>query len=1196
MKPEVTLRTRLVWVVLAAILPLFGLSLVGAVLNTNEAVSQASKNLAFSASLVAANQQKIADATRQTLVAIANTPGLQDGRVPACQRYFKTLRDQLPVYANLGIIELDGYVRCHSQSNSPTVFAGDRKYFQDALTRGAFVTGGYLINRATGKPIMTFALPMVNSQGKISAVAFATLYLTELAHVSDAPLPDGSRLLVADHFGIVLATNPEDPAAIGKPLASPLLLDALKAGVEGVREGPDKTGAQQIYAFLPSAKSVDAPFFVAISADRSVVVAPARQRLALALLAVMLVALLGSWMAWRMGGRAIVQPAAKILEATHQLAHGQLDVRVPIDALSPSGEFFLIADSFNLMADALQQRDRELAAELEISRRAYVTLEQLQLALLKSTERLQLTSEMAKVGGWELSLDDMLPIWSEQTFRIHEVDNEAEVDLSRAIEFYAPEAQSAIRAAVKSGIEHGTPWDLELPLITAKGRKIWVRAQGRAMKQDGKVVRLAGTFQDITQQRQSQEQMRLLQTCVANLNDMVLITEVEPSSEPGSRIVFVNPAFERHTGYSQDEVLGKSPHLLQGPKTQRAELDRIDAAMKQWHPVRAELINYTKSGKEFWVEIDLAPIADAAGHYTHWVGIERNISARKLAEQALVDSEQRFAALFEKAPVPMWVYDATSYKFLTVNHAAVQSYGFSVEEFLSMTLAAIRPESELAAMRQYLAQDQPPHRLQNVSKNLPLKRDVWLHRRKNGEVFSANVVSKPIQYAGLQARFVVALDLTAQVKAEKDVQEHLFTLQRAADAAQAITWHQSLNGMLQEVADQARGVIGAQQVSVSLNLDSTGMQTAHALSQSGEHGPYRSLATPHDGSGIYATVCKSNRAVRMTQAEIEAHPQWRGEGIDAAPHPLMRGWLAVPLQGRSGKNIGLLQLSDKYETGFTLEDEYVAIELAQLAAIAIENAQLLSEVSQLNAGLEQKVVARTAALRLSNQELEAFSYSVSHDLRSPLNTIDGFSRLLGKELPVEKGDAAGRQQHYLARIQAGVAQMGQLIEDLLSLAQVSRMQLHYGAIDLTAISQQILQEWQTRQPERRVQLHIDSGLQAQGDARLIKVMMENLLGNAWKFTSQKAEANIHVGQMRDATGSRVFFVRDDGAGFDMAYASKLFIAFQRLHTSLEFPGTGVGLATVSRVVGRHGGLLWAEAELGLGATFFFTLAETATII
>jgi light-regulated signal transduction histidine kinase (bacteriophytochrome) len=179
--------------------------------------------------------------------------------------------------------------------------------------------------------------------------------------------------------------------------------------------------------------------------------------------------------------------------------------------------------------------------------------------------------------------------------------------------------------------------------------------------------------------------------------------------------------------------------------------------------------------------------------------------------------------------------------------------------------------------------------------------------------------------------------------------------------------------------------------------------------------------------------------------------------------------------------------------------------------------------------------------------------------------------------------------HYLARIQAGVAQMGQLIEDLLSLAQVSRTTLNNKAVDLSALARIILDEWQVRDPERKVVVHIEKGLNAQGDSRLVRVVMENLIGNAWKFSSQQPVSEITVGSRLDAAGLPEFFVKDNGAGFDMAYADKLFTPFQRLHAVAEFPGTGIGLATVSRVIKRHGGRLWAEAAPGKGATFFFTL-------
>ena len=227
-----------------------------------------------------------------------------------------------------------------------------------------------------------------------------------------------------------------------------------------------------------------------------------------------------------------------------------------------------------------------------------------------------------------------------------------------------------------------------------------------------------------------------------------------------------------------------------------------------------------------------------------------------------------------------------------------------------------------------------------------------------------------------------------------------------------------------------------------------------------------------------------------------------------------------------------------------------------------------------------------AALRLSNEELEAFSYSVSHDLRSPLNTINGFSHLLTKNLA---GGASEKVRHYLSRIQCASEQMGQLIEDLLSLAQVTRAVLQSRPVDLSAMARTILEEWQERDPERQVTAHIESGLQALGDERLLRVMMENLLGNSWKFTSQKALAEISVGQKFDTAQLPVFFVGDNGAGFDMAYADKLFNPFQRLHAGFQFPGTGIGLAIVSRVIGRHVGRIWAESAPDCGASFFFTL-------
>lgn len=227
-----------------------------------------------------------------------------------------------------------------------------------------------------------------------------------------------------------------------------------------------------------------------------------------------------------------------------------------------------------------------------------------------------------------------------------------------------------------------------------------------------------------------------------------------------------------------------------------------------------------------------------------------------------------------------------------------------------------------------------------------------------------------------------------------------------------------------------------------------------------------------------------------------------------------------------------------------------------------------------------------ATLRTVNEELEAFSYSVSHDLRSPLNKIDGFSVLLAKKL---SGSDNAKALHYLSRIQVSTAQMAQLIADLLSLAQIARTKIAYQPVDLSALAGLVVLDLQAGRPEQQVVVHIDSGLGLWGDAGLLRVVLQNLLGNAWKYSSKRTPAVISVGRTLNAAGRSVFFVKDNGAGFDMAHAEKLFQPFQRLHEEAEFTGTGIGLATVSRIIMRHGGRIWAESAPGAGATFFFTL-------
>ena len=267
-----------------------------------------------------------------------------------------------------------------------------------------------------------------------------------------------------------------------------------------------------------------------------------------------------------------------------------------------------------------------------------------------------------------------------------------------------------------------------------------------------------------------------------------------------------------------------------------------------------------------------------------------------------------------------------------------------------------------------------------------------------------------------------------------------------------------------------------------------------------------------------------------------------------------------------------------------LELQMKAKEAERAAELEVANEKLQLELTERKRA-EMALERRTNELAASNQELESFSYSVSHDLRAPLRSIDGFSQALLEDY-TDKLEEQGKD--YLNRVRSASQRMGELIDDLLDLSRVTRGEMHRETVDVSAMGSAIAAELQQREPRRHVEFDIAEGLVAEADGRLLRAVLENLLGNSWKFTGKKPSGRIEMGTTQH-DGASALYVRDDGAGFDMAYADKLFGAFQRLHDATDFQGTGIGLATVQHIINRHGGRIWAEGAVGQGATFYFTL-------
>ncbi|MBD1929421.1 PAS domain-containing protein [Trichocoleus sp. FACHB-90] len=423
-------------------------------------------------------------------------------------------------------------------------------------------------------------------------------------------------------------------------------------------------------------------------------------------------------------------------------------------------------------------------------------------------------------------------------------------------------------------------------------------------------------------------------------------------------------------------------------------------------------------------------------------------------------------------------------------------------------------------------------------------------------------------------------------------QQHTTRLQKLAEATLAINSALSIEEVLQVITEQARSVIDAHQSVTSVTIDQNWTQAINSVSLSDKYAAWRDYDEKTDGSGIYACVCHMNRPMRMTQAQLEAHPRWRGFGDAADKHPPMRGWLAAPLTGRDGRNIGLLQLSDKYEGEFTEEDEAIVVQLAQMASVAIENARLY----------EAQQNARTQA-EAANRVKDEFLAVLSHELRSPLNAILGWAQMLRSRSFDQKTTFRA-----LDTIERNAKLQTQLIDDLLDISRIiqGKLSLNVSQVDLVSPIEAAIETMRLAAEAKSINVKfsiLDSQLQVNknpkshpnrkfliaGDRNRLQQVIWNLLSNAIKFTSSGGIVEIKL----EAIGSNAQIqVKDTGAGIDADFLPHVFDYFRQADSKItrSFGGLGLGLAIVRQLIELHGGTVSAESlGVGLGATFVVQL-------
>lgn len=683
-------------------------------------------------------------------------------------------------------------------------------------------------------------------------------------------------------------------------------------------------------------------------------------------------------------------------------------------------------------------------------------------------------------------------------------------------------------------IANGKVWRGEIRNKTKTGTYYWVDTTiVPFINEKGKPYQFVAIRNDITSKKEEEERLHLMRMVISNTKDAILITEAEPIDGEGPRILYVNEAFTKVTGYEAAEVIGKTPRILQGEGTDRKELERLKKALKKWDSCEIEILNYKKNGEPFWNNFTISPVTNEAGCYTHWVAVQRDATERRKTDSLMRDSEEK-RRLIMNAALDAIVCIDTEGMITFWNPQAEHIFGWKQEEVMGKRLSdIIIPEPYRAmhdhGMEQYKVTGKGPA-LNTLLELSAINRD--------GITFQIELTVLPIKQDNDSFFCAFIRDITERKRAETATRRSNERYELVAKATSDAIWDWDMRtGSVIRSGDGLQKLFGYDSATASSDNDF-----------------WRKHVHPDD---INKVMQKREQVLELTKDQYW-EDEYRFERIDGSyAHVYDRGYIIRNKEGKAIRMIGSTQ---------------------DISALKSSEQQL----QELNAILQR----RASELARSNAELERFAYVASHDLQEPLRMVSSFLQLLEKQYN-EKLDEKARE--YINFAVGGADRMKRLILDLLSYSRVSTITEEFQPVDMNMIASQVVQIFESRFEKERITLIADPLPVISGNATQLLQLLQNLVGNAIKYKSE-LPPHVHIGCLEEES-RYVFFVKDNGIGINQKYFEKIFVVFQRLHPINNYSGTGIGLAICKKIIERHHGEIWVESEEGKGSTFFFSMPK-----